>query len=702
MSSWGAFGLIANDGKVDNLITATKLLNQRIKDIMCARAKAGMADTSPTLVDIERTHILYVNAHFKPYAAIGFEYNKVRTQSGNAAFGGGVTFSIPQFGDFFHDMVCRVVLDQVQAAPGTLPTLPVTDAAKPSIWYTLLSNVPAGAVGDAYNNLIRYCEYPGNRLFKNVKFDVNGNPIDQYDTTIPIMLEKFCVPVNKRTGFDRLVGQEVPVEGYKQLSLDVVYDGDSANTPTGISSFEKKQSNQTVGLFSTATSGRTFTNTTLNAAANVVGAVGVGVGGMLPTTTQGRLFSQYNVSREQVSVVCGPQTPKPIQPPLEIWNKLRFWFNDDVRLSIASVSIPFGQRYISIDLANQSDLLYEVPSVGYSISPTGVTLPYVNLDNLSTVSTAVAVHIQPTQITPYLNQNGLGTQGISTMELYINNIFVNPEIHDIYIKRIGFSLIRVYRYQTQNVSAATDDVLLSNLKWPIEYMFVGLRPKYNVTAPTTATNLTTATVTAGNPNIWRDWHRLTRMVDAVNADGMANFLGGTGYGAGTTNVPANVGSFPPGVANNGGGTLGTAIGIPQPITSLNTSTGNNLVSSFGSNAAQYWLPVPTVDTLGLSSHGITVYDGYSDKFFNQYAPFHYGGAALNTPEDVGALFVNLCLFPRSYQPSGHLNISRARETYLKYTSSYIGSNSTADMLVVGVAINFLLITDGSAVLRYST
>ena len=127
-----------------------------------------------------------------------------------------------------------------------------------------------------------------------------------------------------------------------------------------------------------------------------------------------------------------------------------------------------------------------------------------------------------------------------------------------------------------------------------------------------------------------------------------------------------------------------------------------MVSSFGSKAAQYWLPVPTVDTLGLSSHGITVYDGYSDKFFNQYAPFHYGGAALNTPEDVGALFVNLCLFPRSYQPSGHLNISRARETYLKYTSSYITSASQADMLVVGIAINFLLITDGSAVLRYST
>jgi len=35
------------------------------------RARAGAADPTPTLVDIERTHILYVNSHFKPFAAIG-------------------------------------------------------------------------------------------------------------------------------------------------------------------------------------------------------------------------------------------------------------------------------------------------------------------------------------------------------------------------------------------------------------------------------------------------------------------------------------------------------------------------------------------------------------------------------------------------------------------------------------------------------
>ena len=44
-----------------------QVLNQRIKDIMCLRAQQGFADPTPTLVDLERTHILYVNAHFKPF-----------------------------------------------------------------------------------------------------------------------------------------------------------------------------------------------------------------------------------------------------------------------------------------------------------------------------------------------------------------------------------------------------------------------------------------------------------------------------------------------------------------------------------------------------------------------------------------------------------------------------------------------------------
>jgi Large eukaryotic DNA virus major capsid protein len=637
MSAGAVFKLIANDGKADRMIMATKLLNQRIKDVMCARSKAGNADVTPTLVDLERTHILYVNAHFKPFAAIGYEYNKVTPQNGSNNLGSGITFSIPQFGDFFHDMVCRVRLSQATAVTSSVPGLsdriphascsPTNKAIWPEDGYNEDGTVNANAtyvivdvngneVTGTYRNLVRYCEYPGNRLFKLVKFDVNGNPLDQYDQMIPTMIEKFCTLPHKRIGHDRLVGQEVPVAGYKPIQSASVLDPDT-NTPNNISKFTKGQSNQTVGLYnSSAVSSSTTVSAPLSSSANV-----------------------YDVGRELMQVVNGPQTPKPIQPPLEIWNKTRFWFNEDVRLSIPSVSIPFGQRYITIDLASQNDMLYESPSI------------FVKKVVNDTNSTSV-------RYTPYFRINGVNDVTIENIELYINNIFVNPEIHDIYIKRIGFSLIRVFRQHTQTCSqSGNDEKLLSQLKWPVEYMFVGLRPRWNNTAISNNTGVSAGSV-SGNQYVWRDWHRLTKMVNAVQ---------------------------------------NTALDL-----NVNVGGVDSVVSSGKIMNSEYYLPVPTVDALSLTSHGITIFDSFNDTFFNQYMPFHYGGTALTTPDDVGALFINMALFPRSYQPSGHLNISRARETYLKWTTSYISPSTSADLLVIAVAINFLLISDGSCVLRYST
>jgi len=142
---------------------ATKLLNQRLIDIERMRAhNPQIKDPTPTLVDIERTHILFMNAHFKPFAAIGYEYNKVRVQSGSAALGQDVQFSIPQFGDFFHDMVLHLQLGAVAA-----------DNA------------------DDSNRYLRYVDYLGQALVKDVKFTVNGNPLDEYDSDVHNMHQKF-------------------------------------------------------------------------------------------------------------------------------------------------------------------------------------------------------------------------------------------------------------------------------------------------------------------------------------------------------------------------------------------------------------------------------------------------------------------------------------------------------------------------------
>ena len=650
MSAAGVFKLIANDGKADRMIMATKLLNQRIKDVMCARKRAGKADITPTLVDLERTHILFVNAHFKPFAAIGYEYNKVRPQSGNPALGNSITFSIPQFGDFFHDMVARQVLSSFNSSQQTAPAQGVAgfpadgndwdnSTALIGSFYSLVdvfgNTVTAGS--GTYRNLVRYCEYPGERLYQNVKFDVNGNPLDEYNDVTINMIRKFTIGADKITGYKRLVGQEVCKEGYSGPKK--CYTIDSHND--GAQPFTTVDGNGDPTIPQQSVNPVSSTNSAFIASGFPDNAWDEDLTGSIDHTTIDPTGVGYlAVIRDCLQCSDGPQTPKYQQPQIEIWNKLRFWFNDDARLSIPSVSIPFGQRFITIDLAAQNLLTFEFPGLYVRQAVETLVLP----GGTRTV-----------MYRPWVSAGTITDVNLSRVELYVNNIFVNPEVHDIFIKRIGFSLIRVYRqHRVRTNSSDRDEKLLSQLKWPIEYFFAGLRPQWNINS--------------SNAQQWRDWHRMTKINDVLCDD--------VDLAEGLQNAYAAVG----GVA-----------AIPE------------IASRIGQIVPDTWVKeLKTVDAMTLTAHGINIHDNFSEIFFNSYNPFHYGGPSLITPSDEGALMVNFALFPKSYQPSGHLNVSRAREFFLSWQTRYVGANTPADLLVVAVAINFLLITDGSAVLRYST
>jgi hypothetical protein len=638
MSAGGVFKLIANDGKADRMIMATELLNQRIKDIMCMRAKQGFPDPTPTLVDIERTHMLFVNAHFKPFAAIGFEYNKVRANTGTAQYGSSVQFSIAQFGDFFSDMVINTRLDATAATVGTVPAFPpfigpddqlapVPGAllstsgeedviggvyTKYTYEYVDISGTPI-ATGAAATNFVRYAEYPGQRLFKKVKFEVNGNPLDEYTVEAMFFKQKFKIGPHKMTGWKRLVGQEVPVEAYS----DIASVGGASNFPAGVADLLDVNGDAALGA----------------------------------------PVSSADTARKFIQIVNGPQTPKASQPILDLWIPLIFWFNCDPRLSIASVSIPYGQRFITIDLENQNNILFTAP---------GNLFLRLTVEKQTSVGigmgTAAAHGVRDVKkwitLTPVLANGSVvdTTQKILGMELYTNNIFVNPEIHDIYIKRIGFSLIRVHRFQPVRVAVSTENMLLSQLKWPIETMFVGLRPAFNVDP--------------ANPNQYRDWHRLTLLTD--------NVIDNTAHAAGDVMIDD---------------------GVPFSAASEKHKT---ISVQSSSERISYPVYTETIDNLQLQAHGINIFQQYDSQFFRDYLPYTYGSTNLITPEDPGALMLNFCLYPGTYQPSGHINVSRAREFYLQYVSSYISSATTGDLLVLAIAVNFLLISDGSAVLRYST
>jgi len=684
MATGGIFQIITNDGKQDRMLMATGLLNMRLKNIERQRARnSRIRDPTPTLVDIEKTHILFVNAHFKPFAAMAYEYNKVAVQSGSAQLNSTVEFSIPQFGDFFNDMALHVVFDRVSAVN--------------SAYWTDPSANPANG-----QELVRYVDFVGQRLCKKVEFRVNGNPLDEYDSEVMNMHQKFRVQPNKEVGWNRNVGQELPLKGYSDITF------------------------------------RT-TSPNLNAGAGM---------------------------RQELSFLDGPQTPKPVQEQLEMWIPLLFWFNLDPRLSIPSVSIPYGQRFIDVTLASQAELLQSLPG-----------------DN----------GVYAANLLPFA-----GTVSLSKCELWINNIFVNPEIHDIFIKRIGFNLIRVHRRQYVRVNKSADNLLLNQMKWPIETMYIGLRPTENVSVqnplypqtwnlyghieseevglcaahrsirldvataiydPVTfvPANLAVQSVVAVPPTVvtqslvavnvdtnvfhsdldgnyyvlnvanggffiennytYAQLNNVVKTTDLLSID-FAGVINAQGWAVVDPNATANMTlvnlvlnylGYPTlGTSNNAASMLST-LGFPRYFNSTNCD-------------AVVLRSVPVFRDIEIEVHGIPLYKSMPATFFNSYVPYTFGGHNIRTPNDNAVHMINFCLYPGAYQPSGHINISRAREFYLNFVAGLyaapdpvtgyvdranpatqiIDNNHTGDLVVIAIALNFLLISDGSAILRYST
>jgi hypothetical protein len=59
MATGGVFQLITNDGKQDRMLMATQMLRNRLEAVQAKRrADPNISDETPTLLDIERTHVL--------------------------------------------------------------------------------------------------------------------------------------------------------------------------------------------------------------------------------------------------------------------------------------------------------------------------------------------------------------------------------------------------------------------------------------------------------------------------------------------------------------------------------------------------------------------------------------------------------------------------------------------------------------------
>ncbi|KAG2811492.1 hypothetical protein PC116_g18213 [Phytophthora cactorum] len=507
--------------RIDALLLANQLLRNNISQVKAARAANQEVDTNPSLADLERTHVLFVNAHCKPYVAIAFQYFK--QSANNVTLGSEVAILIAQYGEFFADMVANVVIRS--------PTTSLTRGTK--------SLTPSDVT------LYRHCDYPGERIFDEVRFEVNSNPIDSYHRETCVIHRQLHVPTDKMVAWNRYMGQEEPSTG-----VAPVPDASSMTTPV--------------------------------------------------------------TARVKHQVYDGYQTWKPSHRYLVLWVQLLFWFSTNISLAFPSDSVPYGQRFITFRLTQMQNLYHQIIN------------PAAQADDAKALM--------------------LSTPQISTFNLYINNMFVLPEVHDIFIDRVAFTLIRVLRRQTQNLNKSSDSIHLVQLKWPIETLTFGFQPTINRAVNPLRETLGSQATTV-SPHM-EDWHRFCTVTNTWLTDGAVT-------GAGAMNIKYETAH---------------------------------------------------ITKLQLQAHSVDLFAGFPAQFFNSYIPYQFGGAGITAPTDTGLYFYSFTLHPTQYQPSGYFNASRARELYLDYTSSFISSEGgrTAKFFVHAKAINFILVSEGSCSLRYST
>lgn len=385
--------------------------------------------------------------------------------------------------------------------------------------------------------------------------------------------------------------------------------------------------------------------------------------------------------RQLTTYVDGYQTPKPMQPQLTMFIPLLFWFNLDPSKAIPSVAIPYGQRFIRCQINKTANLLQHHHAY------------YQTMDNQIS---------NPITVLPTIRSI-----------MYANNIFVNSEIHDLFVKKIGFYLIRVYKQQVQQINVPQGRELLQNLKWPIETIYTAFQPTSNLAGPyrgDTWNQYGIPSVVTVNNNALQNGYNWgvfpTTHTQLQAQDYTAAFLA---FNLLALDFATTLGVVPTTVLTVDQVNYALTQNKYPPLLNISyvnpsTPTAAEIIAATpGPCQSSYYITyTPTVDTITFVAQAINLYPALLESFFSSYIPFTYINEHMRCSTDPGAYMTTFSLYTGITQPSGYINVSRAREFYIYWTSSYISTANTVNLIVIAVAINFLLISDGSAVLRFAT
>lgn len=144
-------------------------------------------------------------------------------------------------------------------------------------------------------------------------------------------------------------------------------------------------------------------------------------------------------------IVDGPQTLKSKHDVVDVFIPLLFWYNTDIALSLPNQIIPGGQIEVNVQFANVDKICAYDNASG---SDAGFVKPKITI-----------------------------------ARMYSNHIYLNPEIHDLLLNKVNFTMIRIHKQINKVLDKPNDDIQLLDLKFPIERMYFNFKPIENETGP---------------------------------------------------------------------------------------------------------------------------------------------------------------------------------------------------------------------------
>ena len=447
----------------------------------------------PKSSDIDLTHFLFINNHYKPFVEFSFEYLN-STINTKPLFGNSIEFTIPPEGEFISDMFIYVRLSELK---------PLEEADR-----------------------VRYADFLGHKIFKNIQFIINNNVIDEYTSEYYNIHYFMHVSEDKKIGWLKCIGQEIPIEA------TLIQDPNNDNY------------------------------------------------------------------KEKRLILNGYQTLKNNHSSLELYIPLLFWFNKDKRLALPNNISQYGKVKVRIELEEVNKLI-----------------------------TCVDV------INDLYNEK-YNTPNIEEIELYTNHIYINPEIQDIFVTRLGFILVRIHKRISTILNKNKDKILLPELKFPMESLYLYFRPSINET---------------GLDNL-QTWYK--------NAILDLNY-------------------------------------IQTPVIYDNAGT-----KTIGYNSIKYYQESHVVNNIKLNINNTSTYSFNSVNLYDSYLPYISDKNVITSNNNI--YYLPFSFYESDNQPCGYLNLSKSREIYLDYESTKIEQYTPVKLYIYAKTINFLLITQNSANLKYIT